>query len=260
MIGILTDVTRCIGCWQCVDACAQANNLGPDTHLPQDLGDSLTARRWTAIIEQPPGHYVRKQCRHCLVPACVSVCPAAALQKTAEGPVIYDSSKCMGCRYCMMACPFGIPRYQWDTAVPLMQKCTLCYQRLQVGEAPACVQACPRQATIFGDRPALLAEAHQRLQAEPTKYVQRVYGEHEIGGTSVLYISDVSLDFMGYTTSLPQEPLPDLTWPAMMSVPPVGIGMMALMTGIWWVIRRRMKLMGRDSASPTTGASENENG
>jgi formate dehydrogenase iron-sulfur subunit len=259
MIGILTDVTRCIGCWQCVDACAKANKLGPDTHFLQDLGDGLTARRWTTIIEQPPGHYVRKQCRHCLEPACVSVCPAGALQKTADGPVIYDSSKCMGCRYCMMACPFGIPRYQWDTAIPLIQKCTLCYQRLQMGQVPACVQACTHQATIFGDRAALLTEAHRRLQAEPAKYIQRVYGEHEVGGTSVLYISDVSLDFMGYPTQLPQKPLPDLTWPAMVSVTPVGFGMMALMAGVWWVIRRRMRLMGHNAASPNPEELENEN-
>ncbi len=244
MIAILTDVTKCIGCFQCVDACAQVNNLEPDIPAPQDSTDGLSARRWTTILEQPAGHYVRKQCRHCLEPACVSACPVGAMRKTAEGPVIYDSSICLGCRYCMMACPYGIPRYQWHSLAPVVRKCTFCYERLQAGKLPACVEICPEQATIFGERDELLAEAHGRLQAEPDKYVQQVYGEYEVGGTSVLYVSDVPLDFLGYRGSPGQEALPDLTQAALNMVPPVAVGMTALMAGIYWVIERRMKMMG----------------
>lgn len=257
MIGILIDVTRCEGCFECVEACAQANNLRPDLPAPQDSPDGLSARRWSTIVEQPAGHYVRKQCRHCLEPACVSVCPVGAMQKTPEGPVIYDGSRCMGCRYCMMACPFGIPRYQWDSLAPLVSKCNLCYERLQAGQPPACVAACPQQTMTFGDRAELLAEAHRRLAAEPEKYVQKVYGEHEVGGTSVLYVSDVPLDFLAYGGDPGPTPLPALTQAAMNMVPPVAVGVMALMAGAHWIIKRRMKKM--QAQTHTTDEAEEDN-
>ena len=219
----------------------------------QDAPDGLSATRWTNVIEQPAGHYVRKQCRHCLEPACVSVCPVGAMQKTAEGPVIYDSSKCMGCRYCVMACPYGIPRYEWDQAVPYVRKCNLCYDRLQAGQIPACVEACPQQATIFGERDELLAEAHYRLEASPEKYVQKVYGEHEVGGTSVLYISDVPLDFLGFNGSPGQEPLPALSQAWLNKVPPLALGMTILMAGPYWIIKRRMQMAAaRANIEPTS--------
>jgi len=252
MIGILIDVSKCVGCFECVDACVEANELGPDVAAPQDVADGLSARRLATIIEQPPGHYVRKQCRHCLEPACVSVCPVAAMQKTPDGPVIYDSSRCMGCRYCMMACPYGIPRYEWDSLAPVVRKCTLCYERLQAGQQPACVEACPQQVLVFGERDQLLAEAHARLKAEPDLYVPKVYGEEEVGGTSVLYVSDVPLDFLGYRDNLGQQPLPELTQAAMNKVPPVALGVMGLMAGTYWIIERRMKLMNKQNIPPET--------
>ncbi len=242
MIAILTDVTKCIGCFQCVDACAQINNLGPDIPAPQDSPDGLSARRWTTILREPGGRYVRKQCRHCLEPACVSACPVGAMHKTAEGPVIYDSNLCMGCRYCMMACPYGIPRYEWDRPVPYVRKCTLCYERLQAGQLPACVETCPTQATIFGERDELLAEAHNRLQAQPHQYLQKVYGEYEVGGTSILYISDIPLDFLGFNGYPGQESLPDLTQVWLNKVPAITLGMTVLMAGPYWIIKRRMRL------------------
>jgi formate dehydrogenase iron-sulfur subunit len=244
--AILTDVTKCIGCEKCVEACVNANNLGEykpggDRYI-QDIGDGLSARRWTAVVSRPGNHFVRKQCRHCLDPACVSACPVGAMQKSAEGPVIYDKSICMGCRYCMMACPFGIPRYEWSASVPYVNKCTMCYTRLKEGKLPACVEACPEEATIFGDRDELLAEAHRRLKAEPAKYVPHVYGEHEIGGTSVLYISDISLDFLNYQNPLPEEAVPDRTLVVMRQIPTVAVGMAALCGGVYWVIDRRMRM------------------
>jgi formate dehydrogenase iron-sulfur subunit len=258
MIGLLIDTTQCIGCWQCVDACVKVNNLGEDLPARQDSPDGLSARRWSTIIEQPASHYVRKQCRHCLDPSCVSACPVGAMQKTAEGPVIYDSSRCMGCRYCMMACPFGIPRYQWDSLTPVVRKCTLCYERLQAGQLPACVGACPQKAVIFGSRADLLAEAHARLEASPARYVRKVYGEHDVGGTSVLYISDVPLDFLAYHGDPGRQPLPELTQIAMNMVPLVGLGVMALMSGTYWIIERRMRLMKANQISNKSGKQIDE--
>lgn len=257
-VGLLIDVTRCVGCYQCVDACAQANGLGPDIPAPQDAPDGLSARRWATLLAQPEGRYVRKQCQHCLEPACVSVCPVGAMQKTVEGPVIYDSSKCMGCRYCIMACPYGIPRYEWDKAVPYVRKCTLCYERLQAGQMPACAEACPEQATLFGPRDKLLAEAHDRLKSFPDKYIQKVFGELEIGGTSVLYITDVPLNLLGFNGYPGQEPLPDLTGAWLDKVPPITLGMAALMAGPYWIIKRRMRLAAARANAEATSSVETD--
>ncbi len=257
MIAILTDVTRCVGCAQCVEACAQANELGPDIPAPQDGPDGLSARRFTTVLEQPAGHYVRKHCRHCLEPACVSACPVGAMHKTLEGPVIYDSGKCLGCRYCMMACPYGIPRYEWNALAPTVRKCVFCYERIKAGQLPACVEACPQQATIFGERHELLAEAHRRLKAGPHEYIQKVYGEHDVGGTSVLYVSDVPLDFLWYHEDPGQQPLPELTWVALNKVPPIAIGVMTLMAGTYWIIERRNKMMGTQTKASKVGVPGN---
>jgi formate dehydrogenase iron-sulfur subunit len=162
--------------------------------------------------------------------------------KTPEGPVIYDGDKCMGCRYCMMACPYGIPRYDWEKPIPYVRKCDMCHERLAQGKRPACVEACPEQATIFGTREELLEEAHRRIAAEPGKYVDRVYGEADIGGTSVLYISDIALDFLAFKPELGDKPLPDLTWAALSKVPPLALGMGGLMVGIHWIVNRRMRI------------------
>lgn len=240
--AILTDVTKCNGCLECVSACKEANHLGMDVPRVWDKNDGLSAENWTSIIAKPDNHYVRKQCRHCLEPACVSVCPVGALQKTDLGPVIYDSGKCMGCRYCMMACPFGIPRYDWDKTVPHVEKCIMCYDRIREGKQPACTEACPQKATIFGDRAELLKEAHKRIRENPGKYINRVWGENEVGGTSVLYISDIDLDFLTYQTQPVDKPLPGETEAAMEAVPYAFVGMGGLMLGLNWIIRRRMKL------------------
>ncbi len=241
--AILTDTTLCIGCEKCVAACKKVNGLGEDDprHWQQRI-DDLSATRFTAIVRRPGDHFVRQQCRHCLEPACASACLVGALHKTPEGPVIYDSSKCMGCRYCMMACPYGIPRYQWDQPVPYIRKCTMCYERVKAGGLPACVEACPQKATIFGPRDELLAEAHRRIRTKPGKYVGKVFGETEIGGTSVIYLSDIRLDFLAFKKDLGSEPLPLRTWAALSKVPPLIVGVGSVMTGVWWIIGRRMKL------------------
>lgn len=258
---ILNDVTRCIGCEECVAACKEINGL-PAEDPPPRVGrsaDGLTATRWTSIIRRPEGANVRKQCRHCLEPACVSVCPVGALQKTPEGPVIYDKSLCMGCRYCMMGCPYGIPQYEWNSLNPSVRKCVMCYRQLASGEieAPACVRECPNEATSFGSRDEMLAEAKRRIAAEPGRYIDHVWGEHEVGGTAVLYVSDVDLSFLAWQDPkwLGEGALPDLTWAALRKVPAEFLGMGALMTTVWWIIDRRRRLQGAGG-----GATETEGG
>ena len=241
-VAILTDVTKCIGCQECVAACKSTNDLAVDVPRRWHKKDGLSAGNWTSIIEKPDKHYIRKQCRHCLEPACVSVCPVGALQKTPEGAIVYDSGKCLGCRYCMMACPYGIPRYDWEEPVPYIRKCIFCYEKLEKGQQPACTEVCPKEATIFGDRDKLLAEAHRRIRENPGKYIDKVWGEHEVGGTSVLYLSDINLDFLAYQTNPGQTPLPTTTELAMKSVPFAFVGMGGVMYGLNWIIRRRMEL------------------
>jgi formate dehydrogenase iron-sulfur subunit len=141
----------------------------------------------------------------------------------------------------MMACPYGIPRYEWDKAVPYVEKCILCYDRIVKGEQPACTEACPEKATIFGERRDLLKIAHKRIKENPGKYINKVWGEHEVGGTSVLYLSDINLDFLSYPVNLGTKPLPEKTATAMESVPFAFVGMGGAMLGLNWIIRRRMK-------------------
>ncbi len=239
--AILTDTTKCTGCHECVAACKKVNHLGPDVPRRWDLEDGLSARNWTSIVEGPKQAMVRKQCRHCLQPACVSACPVGAMHKTEIGAVVYDAAKCMGCRYCMMACPFGIPRYDWDQAVPYVRKCVLCYDRIRQGKLPACVEACPQKAAIFGDRDQLLAEAHRRIREKPQLYWNHVWGEEEAGGTSVLYISNVDLSFLS-DEPVGHTPLPRTTATVMEAVPFVFTGVVAGIAGLSWLIDRRNRV------------------
>ena len=244
-VAILTDVTKCVGCLECVAACKNEYGLAYDVPRVWQNNDGLSAENWTSVLQKEGHHFVRKQCRHCLEPACASACPVGALHKTNEGPVVYDSNKCLGCRYCMMACPYAIPRYDWDQTVPYVRKCIMCYDRIKQGKQPACTSACPYEATIFGDRTKLLAEAHRRIAEHPSKYIDHIWGEHEVGGTSVLYISDIDLGFLGYQPNL-QTSLPHTTEAAMKSVPFAFVGMGGAMLGLRWIIKRRELLAQHD--------------
>jgi formate dehydrogenase iron-sulfur subunit len=246
--AILTDTTKCNGCHECVAACKKQNHLEADVPRRWNLDDGLSAKNWTSIVEGPQHALARKQCRHCLEPACVSACPVGALHKTAQGAVVYDGDRCMGCRYCMMACPYGIPRYEWQAAVPYIRKCIFCNDRLASGQPPACTEACPTKATIFGDRDQLIAEAHQRIEEKPGSYLNKVWGERDAGGTSVLYVSNVNLDFLNEGRTLGPKPLPATTIVAMHSVPFVFTAVVAVMGGISWIIDRRMKLEKKDKS------------
>lgn len=245
--AILTDTTKCTGCHECVLACQRVNHLQPDVPRRWNLDDGLSAKTWTSVVEGPSQSFVRKQCRHCLEPACVAACPVGALAKSEHGAVVYDNAKCMGCRYCMMACPYGIPRYDWEQTTPYVRKCTLCDGRIRAGGQPACTEACPEKATIFGDRDALLTEGHRRIDNNPGLYAKKLWGESETGGASVLYVSNVDLSFLATGQPLGTTPLPRTTAVAMESVPFVFTGVVAVMAGLGWIIERRRKRQGEKS-------------
>jgi len=203
--GLLYDATRCVGCKACVTACSDANGLTPD---PGALGlyqapESLNAHTKNIIklYRAADGHewsYMKQQCMHCLDPACVVACPLSALSKGDFGIVSWNGTSCLGCRCCQIACPFNVPKFEWSKVNPKVVKCELCRERLDLGQEPACTAVCPRQAVIFGDRNSLLADAHARIANHPGLYYQdRVYGEHDGGGTQSLYLSHVAFSKLG---------------------------------------------------------------
>ncbi|MFC1585388.1 4Fe-4S dicluster domain-containing protein [Fibrobacterota bacterium] len=253
MTGILTDITRCVGCEKCVNACQKENHCKPERPEHKRRPGELFDTRWTSIVQRPEQHFVRRQCRHCLHPACVSACPVGAMSRSVEGPVIYNKKRCIGCRYCMMACPYGIPRYEWDSLAPGVTKCIFCYHRVTRGKEPACTEACPEKATIFGDRKALLKEAKQRIQQNPGTYLPEVIGEHEAGGTSVLYLSDIKLDFLLFNHHMGNGPIPQISLKTLSAMPAAAGGICAVLAGIRWIIARRMRIPapGRDKGKNT---------
>ena len=251
-MAILTDVTRCIGCEECVAACDRTYQTGSDApYRWQGDPSGLSSTRWTTLVESERGRFVRLHCRHCLDPSCAAACPVGALKRTPEGPVAYDPQICMGCRYCMVACPFGMTRYEWSSATPRVRKCLLCYQKITDGELeqPACTAACPTDATIFGERGELLAEARRRIAADPDRYIDHIWGEHEIGGTSVLYISDVDLAEAGWPATLGNEPRPELARSVLHTVPYTFFGVAAAMYGVHWTFERRQKVAAAESCA-----------
>ncbi len=233
--AFLVDITACVGCNSCQAACKEENKL------PNREENHLSATAYTALSQYGDDTYVRRMCQHCVEPTCVSVCPVGAFTKTANGPVLYDESKCIGCRYCIQACPFSVPRYEWNSNSPRVRKCRMCAERVAAGRQPACVEACPTGATTFGDRDAMLVEARRRIQAEPSKYVQRIYGEAEGGGTSVFYISSTPFEELGFDTAL-KTPPPMLTAVVMEKIPGVVSVGAALLYGIYWITNRRQEV------------------
>lgn len=233
--ALLIDTTLCIGCNSCQDACKKANNL------PEGEEKSLSATAYTAL-EEHDGTYVRRMCQHCVEPTCASVCPVGAFTKMPSGPVLYDESKCIGCRYCIQACPFQVPRYEWGSTYPRVQKCRLCAERIANGGITACAEACPTGATKFGDRDDLIREAYERMKAEPGKYTDRIYGLEEVGGTSILYLSSVPFEQLGFRTKLESSALPLLTWNALSKVPSVVTVGGVFLYGIWWITNRRTEI------------------
>lgn len=252
--GVLYDATKCIGCRGCQVACKQWNHLpsekttnrGDLENPPQLSSKTFTRVRFTETEQDGKFHFVftKLQCMHCEHPACAQACPVTALQKRPEGAVTYDDSRCFGCRYCMVACPFGIPTFEWDKPIPWIRKCTFCFDRQSGGLKPACVTTCPTGALKYGDREALITEGKARIQAAPGKYVDHIYGEKEVGGTSWLLLSPIPFAQLGLPT-LPDEPVIVNVERAMSLVPPVLVGVAAAMTGFYWVAKRRDKNGGK---------------
>ena len=220
------------------------------THRPPLSAQSFTVVEYHDASDgqgPPQWVFVKRQCMHCLHPACESACPVGAFHKTPEGPVTYDSKRCMGCRYCMMACPFQIPKFQWESAVPLVRKCTFCADRQAMHLAPACVTTCPTGTLLFGERAALLKEAHQRLGAHPGRYYPEVYGEKIAGGTSKLFLTAVSFEELGLTdrgfrTDLGNTPqgIHGREW--MSKVPYVAVAVGGLAVGLHYLNKRRAEV------------------
>jgi len=234
--ALLYDATLCIGCKQCEQACAEKNKLPYSETVAEEPRQS--DHKFTVVLAKGD-KFMRRMCMNCLEPACASVCPVGALRKTAAGPVIYEENRCMGCRYCMVACPFGVPKYEWSKVLPRVQKCTMCADRVAAGKATACAEACPTGATKFGEREELIREAEQRLHENPGKYVDHIYGLTEVGGTSVLMLSSVPFEEFGFPAQLTRDPLPLLTYRVLSRIPDfVPLGGMVL-GGIWWITHRR---------------------
>ncbi len=222
--GVLVDVTYCVGCRKCEWACHESNELGGaemsdfenaieiDHKRRPDPKNFTVVNGYESCGIERKDCFVKVQCMHCLDPACASACIVGALRKTDEGPVTYDADKCIGCRYCMVACPFQIPSYEYDDALaPRVMKCTFCFeQKLKAGERPACVEICPEGALRFGRREQLLHYAHHRIETHPDRYHPEIYGEHTVGGTSWLYIASFPLPDLGLP-DLPDQAPPRLT-------------------------------------------------
>lgn len=249
--GMLTDVSKCIGCRSCEAACNKQNKL-PKPETPfEDLSVLDTKRRTTAQAYTVVNKYntrgssepaFRKlQCNHCNEPACVSACFVKALTKTKEGPVLWNDKLCVGCRYCMIACPFYIPTYEYDNAFsPRVMKCTMCADKVAKGDgAPACAEACPTEAITFGKRSDLMALARERIRTAPDKYIDHIYGETEVGGLGWVYISHVPFDDVGLPTNLGGTPYPKFTKNALAAVPMIVVLWPVVLGGVYAFARRR---------------------
>ena len=253
-MGVLFDSTRCIGCRKCEAACNRVNEM-PLPEQPfddlkvlektrrTDAGTYTVVNRYDSNTAGAGPLYRKIQCNHCLEPACASACFVRAFQKTETGAVTYDESVCVGCRYCMIACPFEIPTYEYDKALtPRIQKCTLCYPRISKGLLPGCVEICPTEALTYAERPKLIRTARERISRFPQRYVDHIYGENEMGGTSWLYLSAVPFRQIGMREDLGITPAPQLTKGALSAVPIVAGLWPVLLTGIYAISKRRDKI------------------
>jgi formate dehydrogenase iron-sulfur subunit len=225
----LFDATRCIDCRACMVACSVENNIEMDK-----------TRIWVAglgIMGEFPNldrASMVYHCMHCNEPDCLSACPVGAYTKRLDGPVIYDKAKCIGCRYCMNACPFGVPHFDYDKGLiegAFIDKCTLCPQRIDIGQEPACVATCPTDALEYGEREDVLKTAHDRIAAHPDRYIDHVYGEFENGGTSYLILSHVPFGELGLP-NLPEKPVKEVSEAVMEITIPFALSWGAVLTAV----------------------------
>lgn len=234
-LGLIFDGTLCIGCRACIAACKEANKMPPERNVldqgnyweaPLDIsGKTLNVikcyREGTGIHkdEVKDGFaFTKYSCMHCVDPSCVSACPVSAMTKDpVSGIVKYNVEACVGCRYCVAACPFGVPRFTYDQPYPKISKCQLCQHRYADGKYAACAEVCPTGATLFGKVKDLKTEVDRRRMLVPgqattyprgrlggtdsyqgiaKKYVDHIYGEKEIGGTQVFHLSAVPFELL----------------------------------------------------------------
>ena len=233
--AMLIDITLCIGCLSCETACKQLHGFSTDPE------PTLSDTAFT-VVESRGGKFVRKVCLHCEEPACASACPVGAISKSGLGPVVYNADKCIGCRYCMLACPYSVPRYQWTKLAPFVKKCDLCAERIKAGGQPACTEACPTQASIFGNRDELIAAAWKRIRSD-SSYVPRIYGLEEAGGASVFFVSDIPFEKLGFKPApTGSQPMPTLTASALGDSPKVVIMGGTILSALYWVTQRRREV------------------
>lgn len=266
--AMLTDLTRCVGCRRCEAACQRANSLpAPKVSFenPAIFGEKRRpdAQTYTVVnfYQNPRWRkpvYRKIQCNHCVEPACASACLVGALKKTKEGPVIYNEDVCLGCRYCMTACPFYIPAFEYfNPGNPAIKKCTMCYHRIVKGITPACAEACGVQAITFDRRSKLIKLARERIRTGPDKYIDRIYGEHEVGGTDWLYISAVPFKELGFAMDLKATPYPDFTKEFLSAVPFVLVTWPALFGGVYaWTKRREQIAEAENEKQKKEGAKQ----
>lgn len=264
-VGVLYDSGLCIGCRRCEEGCNTVNNLPPPERPFKDLSvldekRRTTPKAYTVVNRYDSSKeplYRKIQCNHCLEPACASVCFVRAYTKTKEGAVIYDESVCVGCRFCIIACPFEIPTYEYDKALtPRIMKCTLCYPRIIKGLLPGCVASCPTEALSFGKRTDLIRIARERIRRYPDRYVDHIYGEHEVGGTNWLYLSEVPYKELGMREDLGVTPAPELSAGALEAVAKmIGLGPV-LLTGVYAVTKRSERVAALDKKSAVAVALE----
>ena len=234
--GILYDTFMCGGCQTCEFTCAELHNLPEPKDKPEiGVTRKTNDKRRTVVnaYKTSEGEVdVKRQCMHCLEPACVSACLTQAMYKTKEGPVIWREDKCMGCRYCMVSCPFDMPKFEYNSPNPKIIKCDMCYDRIKEGKEPGCVEICPAGALVFGKRSELIKEARKRIVEYPEWYIDHVYGEHEAGGTGFMYNAPVPFKEMDFNTKLQKKSYPELTKGFLYSVPSIFILWPTILLGI----------------------------
>ena len=233
--GILYDSNVCVGCQACEMACAEAHNLPAPTDeiKPGVLRKTSETKRCdiNCYTTAKGDKFARNQCMHCNEPACAAACLTRAMYKTKEGPVIWRGDKCMGCRYCMVSCPFDVPKFEYHSANPKIQKCDMYYERIVKGEKPVCVETCGG-ALFYGTRRELVSEARKRIAANPELYVEKIYGESVAGGTGYLYLSPVPQNELGFDTRIQNSSYPALTKGFLYAVPSVFVLVPTLLLGI----------------------------
>jgi Fe-S-cluster-containing dehydrogenase component len=250
-MGVLVDTTRCVGCRSCEMACAEAHalpvpDIGDASVLEKTRKTSVT--QWTVVnrYKTDKGEvFAKKQCMHCNQPGCVSACLVNAMKKRKDGAVTWETN-CMGCRFCMISCPFDIPKFEYNSAAPKIQKCSLCWERLTQGQKPACVEACPAEALAFGTRRELIEEANRRIYGGSGKYISHIYGEREVGGTGYLYLSAVPFEQIGFRTDLGTTSYPEFSKGFLYSVPIVLLLWPAFLIGVNTITSRKDELQRRE--------------